>query len=355
MKENNETMSMRTIVVIVIGIGLLYGLFTIGMPFVLAILIAMFLESPIVALMRVLRLNRIASATVVCTVFSLVLFGLVYLIGAGLFAQLIEIWKKAPTYLEEFSRYFKDATVRTELFYNSLPADVAKQLQAGLEYGVTTLVDSIRGIIGGISGYFLNAAKAVPNLFVAFVVFMVALYLMSYSLPVLKAQFIGLFEDKSREKMENVLGNLRSSIFGFLRAQIILSALTYIVSLLGLLLLRVEYPFAVALLIIIVDVLPILGTGSVIVPWAAFVFIKGEITLAVGLLALFIVITIFRRIVEPKILGDSIGIGALPTLIGLYVGFKLMGVVGLFLGPIVIMIYKEMRKVGLLQFKIKLE
>lgn len=348
-------MSMKTIVMIVLGIGFLYGLFTIGMPFMLAIMIAMFLETPIAALMRVFRLNRIASATVVCTLFTLLLFGAVYLIGAGVVAQLIEIWKKAPAFLEEFDRYFRDATERTELFYNSLPADAANQLQAGLEHGITMLTDSLSSIIGGISTYFLNAAKAVPNLFVAFVVFMVALYLMSYSLPMLKTQFIGLFEDKSRGKVDDVLGNLRSSIFGFLRAQLILSALTYLVSLTGLLILRVDYPLAVALLIVIVDVLPILGTGSVIVPWAAYVFIKGDVPLAIGLLVLFIAITIFRRIVEPKILGDSIGIGALPTLVGLYVGFKLMGVVGLFLGPIVIMIYKEMRKVGLLQFKIKLE
>lgn len=346
---------MKTIAMIVLGIGFLYGLFTIGMPFLLAIVIAMFLETPIVAMMKVLRLNRIVSATVVCTLFTLLLFGAAYLIGAGVVAQLVALWNKAPAFLEEFDRYIRDATEQTELFYNSLPAEAAHQLQAGLEYGVTMLTDSLSTIVGAISSYFLNAAKALPNLFVAFIVFMVALYLMCYSLPMLKKQFTGLFEEKSRGKVDEVLVNMRSSVFGFLKAQIILSALTYIVSLVGLLLLRVEYPLAVALLIIIVDVLPILGTGSVLVPWAVFVLLKGELAMAIGLVVLFIVITIFRRIVEPKILGDSIGIGALPTLVGLYIGFKLMGVVGLFLGPIVIMIYKEMRKVGLLQFKIKLE
>lgn len=348
-------MSMRTIVTIGIGIALLYGLFTIGMPFLLAILIAMFLEPAVAASMRTFRLNRIASATIWCTLFALGLLGLVYLSGAGLVGQLIDIGKKAPAFLDDFNRYFKEATERTELFYSSLPAERAEQLQAALEQGVATLTDSLSGIIRGISGYFLNAAKALPNLFIAFVVFMVALYLTSYSLPVLKTRFLDLFEDKSRGKIEGVLGNLRSSLIGFLRAQVILSALTYTVSLIGLLVLRVEYPFAVALLVIIVDILPILGTGSVFVPWAAFLFLKGDVPLVIGLLALFIVITIFRRIVEPKILGDSIGIGALPTLVGLYVGFKLMGVVGLFLGPILIILYKEMRKVGLLQFKIKLE
>lgn len=348
-------MSMKTILTIVLGIAFLYGLFTIGMPFLLAIVIAMFLEAPIVAMMKLLRLNRLVAATAVCTLFTLLLFGAVYLIGAGVVAQLVELWSRMPTMVEEFERYFRDASEQTQLFYNSLPADVARQLQAGLEYGISTITSTVSSIIKAISSYSLNAAKAVPNLFVALVVFMVALYLMCYSLPSLKTQFIRLFEESSRGKVEQVLGNLRSSVFGFLKAQVILSVLTYIVTLVGLLLLRVEYPLGVALLVIIVDVLPILGTGSVFVPWAVFVLVKGQTGLALGLVALFIVITIFRRIIEPKILGDSIGIGALPTLVGLYIGFKLAGVVGLFLGPILIMIYKEMRKVGLLSFKIRLE
>jgi sporulation integral membrane protein YtvI len=347
--------SIKAVVAILAGAVMLYGLFTIGMPFLAAIVIAMFLDAPIRAMMRVFRMNRVTSATIVCTLFTLLLFGLAYLIGAGVVSQLVELWTKVPVFLDEFNKVFKDATERTELFYNSLPADVAVQVQTTLANSVATITSTIAGMIKSISSYFLGAAKAVPNLFVAFIVFMVALYLVNYSLPILKTQFLGLFELKSRGKVEEVMGNLRSSIFGFLKAQIILSALTYLVSLLGLLILRVEYPLAIALLIIIVDVLPILGTGSVLVPWAVYVLIKGNMPLAIGLVALFLVITIFRRIAEPKILGDSIGIGALPTLVGLYIGFKLVGVVGLFLGPIVIMIYKEMRKVGLIKFNIKLE
>jgi len=354
-EKGAKIMPLRTVVVIAAGALLLYGLFTVGMPFLLALVCAIFMETPVVALMRWLRMNRLAASTIVSTLFTLVLFGVVYLIGAGVVAQLVAFGNKVPGYLEEFNHYVRQATERTELFYNSLPPEVAEQWQSGLEQGVATLTEWLSGLIKGISGYFLNAAKALPNLFIAFIVFLVALFLISYSLPTIKKQFVNLFDEKSRGKVEEVLDNLRNSVFGFLRAQIMLSVLTYIVSFIGLLILRVEYPMAVSLLIVIVDILPILGVGSVLVPWSIFVLIKGQVGLAIGLFALFIIQTIFRRIVEPKILGDSIGIGALPTLVGLYVGYKLVGVVGLFLGPIVIMIYKEMRKVGLLEFKIKLE
>ena len=101
--------------------------------------------------------------------------------------------------------------------------------------------------------------------------------------------------------------------------------------------------------------MPILGTGSVLVPWAVVSIIMGNSFLGIGLIILFLVITVFRRMIEPKIIGDSIGIGALSTLISLWVGFELVGVVGIFLGPIVVIVYQAMRKVGLLNFKIRLE
>jgi sporulation integral membrane protein YtvI len=147
---------------------------------------------------------------------------------------------------------------------------------------------------------------------------------------------------------------LKKSIFGFLRSQFILSALTYIISLVGLLVLDVKYPLAIALLIIIVDIMPILGTGSVLVPWGTYLALTGNAFTGVGLIILFLFITVFRRIVEPKILGDSVGIGSLSALISLYVGFKLVGVIGVFIGPLVVIIYMAARRAGLFQMKIKL-
>ncbi|MDF2814366.1 MAG: sporulation protein [Paenibacillus sp.] len=348
-------MSSKVILLLALGIAVLYGLFTVGSPFLLAIVAALFLEPVIVPMMKLFRLNRVAASAIVCTLFTLLLFGLAYLLGVKMVSQLVEFWDKAPVYFNEANRYIKDAAERTQLFYNSLPADMAEQFQGGFETGLKTLTESLNGIMKGISGYFIGFAKFIPNFFIFFIVFLVALFLFSFSLPQLKGSFLSIFEEKSQGKVDKVLVNLRSSVFGFLRAQLILSAMTYIIALTGLLILDVDYPLAIALLTVIVDILPILGVGSVLVPWALYGFITGDNFLAIGLLILFGVITIVRRIVEPKVLGDAVGISALAALVSLYVGFKIFGVIGLFLGPIIVIIYQAMRKVGLLQFKIKLE
>lgn len=348
-------MSAKNILIIVLGLAFLYGLFTVGFPFLLAIIIAIFIEPVNQLLMKYGRLKRVYAATITCTLFTLATLGTLYLLGLKIISELTVLLKKTPTYLENVNVYFKDFTTQTQLFYDSLSPEKAQQFQQGLETGVSALTGALNDLISGFSSYFLNIAKTIPNLFIIYIVFSVALYLFSYSLPLLKNSFLSLFHESSQHKVDSILLNLRKSIFGFMKAQFILSSLTYLVALSGLLLLKVDYSLTIALLIVIVDILPIVGTGSFIVPWAVFCLITGDVFLGVGLLILFLVITVFRRTVEPKILGDSIGIGALSTLISLYIGFKLVGVVGLFLGPIVVIIYQAMRKVGLLNIKIKLE
>lgn len=348
-------MNFRTILGIALGLFLLYGVFTVGSPFLLAIVIAIFLEPLVKLLMRGLKLNRIAASVTVCTAFTLLLLFLTYLLGLKVFSETVDFTKKAPGYLQEVNNYVKDKAGQTEGFYNSLPEDMAEEVKAWMTSGVSSITDSLSGVLGGVSSYLIGIAKLLPNMFIWFIVFLVALFLFSMSMTGLRSSFLAFFDEKSRTKVSSVIDDLRRAIFGFIQSQIVLCSIVYVMSLIGFLILGVSYPLAVALLVVIVDLMPIVGVGSALVPWAVFSMATGNMFLGIGLIVMFIVITVVRRTVEPKVLGDAVGIGALPALISLYVGFKLVGVVGLMLGPLVVIIYQAMRKVGLLNIKIKLE
>ncbi|CAM4357824.1 sporulation integral membrane protein YtvI [Paenibacillus tarimensis] len=343
-------MTIRTLVTMGLGLVLLYLFFTVGAPFLLALVVAIFMEPLTMFFMRKLRMNRLAAATASSSIFTLGLLGLMALLGAKVLAELIAFWDKAPGYVQEANIFIQRTIQDAKDLYDTLPPETAVQL----ENWTVTLTNSLNGLISRISGVFLNFAAGIPGMFIFFIVFLVAVYMFSMSLNTMKAQVLSLFDEDSRGKVDNVLQNLRKSIFGFLRSQIILSALTYAITLVGFLFLGVKYPLAIALLVVIVDILPILGTGSVLVPWASYLILTGDMFTGVGLLILFLVITVFRRVVEPKVLGDSVGIGALSALVSLYVGFKLVGVIGVFLGPIVVIIYMAARKAGLFQSKISL-
>ncbi|NMO95518.1 sporulation integral membrane protein YtvI [Paenibacillus lemnae] len=337
--------------ILFIGLGLLfiYGMFTVGAPFLLALIIAIALEPLNRLLMKRARLKRPAVATITSTLFLLLLLLLAYIMGVQVFAQLVEYWSRAPRYFEGADAFLTQTIIQAQDVLNGISPGLAESL-ASFTSNITSYVQSI---VNTVSVTFLSFAKTLPNLFVTSIVFFVAVYLFSFSLDTMRASVLSLFDEDSHQQVNEVLGSLKNSIFGFLRAQLILSLFTYGITLVGLLILGIHYPLAIALLVTAVDILPILGVGSVLVPWAVYLLFTGNVFDGAGLIILFIIITVVRRVLEPKVIGDAVGIGALSALISMYIGFKLVGVIGFFIGPLVVILYSAMRKAGLFQIKIK--
>ncbi|MFC5529344.1 sporulation integral membrane protein YtvI [Cohnella yongneupensis] len=340
-------MPMRTIILLGTSVIFLYLLFTVGSPFLLALVTAIFLEPLTGVLMNKAKMNRLAASTISSTIFTVGLLGMLALIGIKLVNEFANFLKTTPDILDNAQTYLKDTL--EDLQNYSSGGSAPAQLENWLD-NLTSMLSSLAlNVANVLTGY----VKGIPDFFIFFIVYLVAVYLFTLSLPMMKASFLNLFEDKSKDQVEQVLMSLRRSVFGFLRAQLLLSVVTYIISFIGLLIIGTSYPLAIALLIVVVDVLPVLGTGSVLVPWAIYQLAVGDLYVGIGLLILFVVITIVRRIIEPKILGDAVGIGSLSALISLYVGYELVGIIGVFLGPIIVIVFSAMRKAGLFEFKIK--
>jgi sporulation integral membrane protein YtvI len=348
-------MSMKSVIIMVLGLLLLYGLFTVGLPFLLALVVAIFLDPITVLLMRSTRMNRMAAGTLLSTIFALLTIALFYFIGLNVVTELILLGRQAPSYLNDANVFVDEAFKRTQLFYESLSPEMAVQIRLWLEQGTASLMGTLKDVLTGISGFFLNLAGKIPSLLILFIVFVIALYLFTYSLPALRKTFLSIFDDQSKGKMEDVLVNLRLAVFGYIRAQLIMAVLTYLVTFIGLLLIRAPYPLAIALLVMVLEFVPVIGTGLVFIPWASYELLVGNTGFGIAISILFLVLTIFRRIVEPKVLSDAVGINSLAALISLYVGFELVGIVGIFLGPMVVILYQALRKAGVLQMNIKLD
>ncbi|MFC4600458.1 sporulation integral membrane protein YtvI [Cohnella hongkongensis] len=344
-------MPIRTIVLMAASLLFLYLLFTVGAPFLLALVVAIFLEPLTLLFVNGARMNRLAASTLSSTLFTVVLLGLLGLLGMKLVSELRAFLDKMPSMLENANAYILSLIERAQTYSNGGVAPLPDQL----ENWVANMTAALSQLSTKLSGVLFSFASGIPDFFIFFIVFLVAVYLFSLSLPTMKSSFLSLFEEKSKLQVEEVLASLRRSVFGFLRAQLLLSVITYMLSFTGLLIIGTGYPLAIALVIVVVDILPVLGVGTALVPWATFQIAAGDPYTGIGLILLFLVITVVRRIVEPKILGDAVGIGALSALISLYVGYELVGLVGVFLGPIVVIVFMAMRKAGLFDFKIKFQ
>lgn len=320
-----------------------------SIPILVALLTAILLE-PIVKFFQLrLRFSRVVSVTTTFVLFLAALGLGTYWLIVGVFLQAVTLAKKLPELSRELFQTVKTYLPSLQSYYESLPVETFSSIQQVLTDMESWAIKSASSL----GSWLLGIVAGIPGMLIVFLIYLISVVLISLDLPGIRKRFMNLFTDSARQKVELVFSELGRATLGFLRAQVLLSALTYVLTLVGLLILGIKYAVIIAFLVVLVDILPILGTGSFLVPWATYLFfVHHDVHTAIGLVVMFVVITIVRRTIEPKVLGDSLGISALAALVSLYVGFQLIGFFGLILGPAVVIIYEALQKGGFLKFKI---
>lgn len=339
-----------TLIILLIAIGIWVGVYLLPYvaPLLLSLTLAVLIEPINTFLLRFRFMNRLRAVILSNSIILLMFFGLLLFGGTEIVLQLILLFKKIPEYLPSLQADMYNLIDQIRNMYLELPTDVVNSINANLN----ELFSWSQKLFKDTAAFLIGALSLLPGFLILMLIMLISFVLMSYFLPQLKRQFLELFTNKAQTKVNLVLADLNRALIGFVRAQFILSSLTYIITLAGLMILGVKYALAIALMVVIVDLLPILGTGSFLVPWAVYSYFYGSSTLATGLIILFVVITVVRRIIEPKIIGENIGLGPLATIVSLYLGVTLLGGIGIFVGPILFIVFQSIRKAGLLNFKI---
>ena len=137
-----------------------------------------------------------------------------------------------------------------------------------------------------------------------------------------------------------------STIGKYLRAYGLIIFITFTELFIGFSILGVSYSFIIAMITALVDILPVLGTGTILIPWGVYMIFAGNYFLGIGILVLYVLITVVRQVLEPKIVGSYVGLYPLVTLMAMYIGSKVMGFFGLFLFPIAIILLKKLNDDG---------
>ena len=179
-----------------------------------------------------------------------------------------------------------------------------------------------------------NAVSVLPGAVLGFIVTIISAYYFAVDRVRINAFFLRLFPEKTRPALKRIKDEFFGTVANFLRAYGLIFLITFAELFVSFNLIGVDYSFVIALATAIVDILPVLGTGFVLVPWAAVTLISGNTGRGIALLAVFGVITVVRQVIEPKIVGKFIGLSPLAALATMYAGLKLCGVAGLFLFPL---------------------
>ncbi len=155
------------------------------------------------------------------------------------------------------------------------------------------------------------------------------------------------------ERVTAVIADLKRAVGGYFKAQFKIMGVVYVILVVGLLIMRVGYAPLVAFAVAFLDALPFFGTGTVLIPWAVIKVLSSDYEIAAGLVILYAVTQIVRQVIQPKIVGDSIGMDPLPTLIFMYIGYKVSSVLGMIIAVPVGMILINLYKAGIFDNQIR--
>ncbi|XHU85278.1 sporulation integral membrane protein YtvI [Peribacillus muralis] len=318
---------------------------------VLALLTAILLDGSVRFISETAKLHRLWAVLISFVIYVGGLLGITYFAFSVLIKKIIVYSEELPGLIREMYLTALLPVIRQwEQYSQTLPPNLIQSVEQTMEKGVKALEGFTEGFVQDM----VQFVTLLPGLFIDFLIYLIALFLISLELPKLRKKAVQYLKTSTFQKISLVYQDLSMAAVGFIKAQILLSLITFTMAYGGLWLLNVRYAIPLALLIVVVDILPILGTGSVLVPWAAIVWAQGNHHLGIGLVILFLVITIIRRTIEPKIYAANMGLSPLASLVSLYLGFKMLGFLGLFLGPSILIVYDTLKKAGVIKSNFKL-
>ncbi|MBW7477023.1 sporulation integral membrane protein YtvI [Paenibacillus oenotherae] len=315
-------------------------------PFVLGWLLA-YMLNPVVNLMqRKLKLPRWLGVTISLLLFVIAMLTIVSALVTRIVVEIIHLSKSLEStvawWKNEFDRIvalpeIQSIIQKISTFYQENP-----NYQETINTRISDTANLLAQTSSDIISYFVNGIVSIisslPNVATIMIVVILAAFFISKDWYRHLVKMQSWFPGSVRKTTSAVWNDLQKALFGYLRAQLIMISITAVVVIIGLLILDVDYAITIGLLIGLIDLLPYLGVGAAMVPWIAYTFIYGDISLGIGLSVLYAVILVARQILEPKVLASSVGLDPLPTLIAMFVGLKLFGVLGLIIGPVSLVI-----------------
>lgn len=315
------------------------------MPFILGWLIAL-IASPVVHFFEEkLKVKRKAMTAVVIVAVLAVVVLLVYLLGAKLIKEGINFVNELPNIWNSILAEFNKVGANLQGVYNRMPAD----MQATIDDILVELGNYADGVMSRIELPSFeavgNVAKQIPDIFLGVVICLLSAYFFVADKGYMAAVAEKYLPASVRYHFNLIRRSFRNAVGGYFRAQFKIECWVYILLVIGLMILGVDYAFLVAFGIAILDFLPVFGTGTVMIPWALIELLSNNYRMMFGLLAIWLIAQLVRQVIQPKIVGDSMGMDAIPTLFLLYIGYRAAGVMGMILavpiGIIVVNLYEE--------------
>lgn len=361
---------------LLLGFAYLFLKYCFGMvfPFIFAFFVAMIVQRPTNAIYKKTKKFKGITSTVLVLLLLIIGASIVSLLGA----KIVTTCRDFVTYIVGKIQDFPSFIGNIEKWALNVIAVLPDSFEAKLGASITTSLErfkeltaseaagmlvktassseklNVSSIISPIGGGVWSVVKEIPSVLVAAIVSVVAACFMASDYD----RLVGFVKRQIKPRYSDALSKSKAILFSTLRQLLkaygTIMLITFAEISLGLYILKLlgicnnEYIFLIAALTAVVDIIPVLGTGTVLIPWAVYSLLSGTYSLAIGLIVIYAVILVVRQILEPKLVADRLGLPPVLTIAAMYIGTQLFGFIGLFLLPIILITIKRLNDEGVI-------
>lgn len=306
-------------------------------PFAAALLITVSLQGTVDRLVKKFRIRRKpASVMAVTTIFASVGLMIFWLLRA-LYRQAVDLIEALPSYSENISSTLNTLTEKFSQLLDKIPFLSDGALNTMPSTALDTVTERLASALTSAATSF---AAGVPKFVLSSLIMIIASIYFAKDFDDIRRFFKEFIEQRNWSWVFNFKEILQSKTARLLRGYFLIILLTFFELSVGLMLLKVKYALIIAAVTAVVDILPILGSGTVLIPWAVISALSGNSGLGIGLVVLYLIITAIRNFAEPRIIGSKIGVHPLVMLAAVFLGLTLFGAVGVIAAPLLVVTAK---------------
>lgn len=343
-------------------LGLLYTALALGatclvlpglLPFLLGCGLASLLDPAVVFSCKKLHLSRRWAAAAILLIFLAILTAGGFFLLRRLWFELTLLSKKLPAWIALLPPLHQKLDNLIYRWTVAVSPDLRAVLQESLTLAAKQLTELISSLSRTLLEWLSNGIMALPRVALFVFTALLASYFFLSGKPALIKFFQKQIPARWMPRLNKTIDQLKTALGGWLKAQGILIAVTFLLLTTGFLLIKVDAAILLAAGIALLDALPVFGTGTVLFPWAVFCLLNGELRRGLSLVVLYAVLWLTRSLLEPKLIANRAGLHPLATLLAIYLGFSLFGVIGMLLAPLAAVLVAQLYAGGVLNFRKK--
>ncbi len=298
------------------------------LPFILATIVAVLIRKPVNRISEMTKLKRDIVSFAAVTIVTLLLILLLSLLIYSIYAYLSSVLTELPQLLPKLTLVTQQISDIFNRWTNNMPESITDALMELPSRFISTLTTWLTGALA-------NIAKKLPSIVISVGVTIFASFLITRDYYKLGNFLSSIIPKSAMDKIIRYREIAGDKSFGMIKGYTALTVITYTILLVGFLLLGISYAPAIAAIVAFIDFLPVLGTGVILIPWSVICIFNGDFFSAIGLMIIYVVATVARNVLSPKVLGNQIKLDSLTVLISMYVGYEFFGIVGLIFAPFV--------------------